>query len=198
MFVWWMMAHLSFQESSSSTSSFLASPPGDLLCDVLGFVPTVTSSSTLQIFWHKPLVMVAFLISNFPSLQHVQCCTPTRGFDGGCQTLTHAGLGFPFHFSFLYSELTESIQMMACVVWLSPLEAIQWRAWATASTSTVKLEVETLQAAPSSWMVVACCSIVKPQPDCLWWLSNHLAACCFLEWKPDLQSRPVYPLNAQV
>ena len=34
--------------------------------------------------------------------------------------------------------------MMACVVRLSPLEAIQRRAWVTASTSIVKLEVETV------------------------------------------------------
>ena len=75
----------------------------------------VASSLTLQIFWDTNHLwrlpcLLASLISNFPSLQHVQCSTPTRGFDDGCQTLTHAGLGFPFHFSFLYSELTESIQ----------------------------------------------------------------------------------------
>ena len=34
--------------------------------------------------------------------------------------------------------------MMACVVGLSPLEAVQRRAWVTASTSIVKLEVETV------------------------------------------------------
>ena len=42
------------------------------------------------------------------------------------------------------SMLIESVRMMACVVWLSPLEAIQRRAWVTASTSIVKLEVETV------------------------------------------------------
>ena len=40
---------------------------------------------------------------------------------------------------------------------LSLPEAIQWRAWVTASTSIVKLEVGTVQAALSSWMVVAPC-----------------------------------------
>ena len=35
----------------------------------------------------------------------------------------------------------------------------------TASTSIVKLEVETVWAALSSWMVVASCLTVKPQPD---------------------------------
>ena len=54
---------------------------------------------------------------------------------------------------------------MACVVWLSPLEGIQRRARVTASTSIVKLEVETVSAAMSSWMVVAPCLTVKPRPD---------------------------------
>ena len=55
--------------------------------------------------------------------------------------------------------------MMACVVRLSPLEAIQRRAWVTASTSIVKLEVETVLAALSSWMVVAPCLTEKPHSD---------------------------------
>ena len=54
---------------------------------------------------------------------------------------------------------------MACVVWLSPLEAIQWRAQVTASTSIVKLEAETIQAALSSWMVASPCLTVTPHPD---------------------------------
>ena len=40
---------------------------------------------------------------------------------------------------------------------LSPLEAIQRRACVTHSTSIVKLEVDTVQAALSSWMVGAPC-----------------------------------------
>ena len=44
-----------------------------------------------------------------------------------------------FHFC---SKLIECVRMMACVVRLSPLEAVQPRAWMTASTSFVKLEVE--------------------------------------------------------
>ena len=55
--------------------------------------------------------------------------------------------------------------MMACAVRLSPLEAIQRRAWMAASNSTVKLEVETVKAALSSRMVVAPCLTVKPHPD---------------------------------
>ena len=55
--------------------------------------------------------------------------------------------------------------MMACVVRLSLLEAIQRREWVTVSTSIVKLEVEIVQAALSSWMVVAPCLTMKPHPD---------------------------------
>ena len=48
---------------------------------------------------------------------------------------------------------------------LSLLEAIQWKAWVPASTSIVKLGVETVQAALSLWMVVAPCLTVKSHPD---------------------------------
>ena len=54
---------------------------------------------------------------------------------------------------------------MTCVVRLSPLEAVQWRAGATASTSIIKLEVETVKDVLYSWMVVAPCLTVKPHPD---------------------------------
>ena len=50
-------------------------------------------------------------------------------------TFTHASLGFPFHF--FCSKLLESVRMVACVVWVSPLEAIQW--WMSAFTSTVSI-----------------------------------------------------------
>ena len=40
------------------------------------------------------------------------------------------------------SKLIESVRMMACVVGLSLLEAVQRRSWVTASTSIVQLEVE--------------------------------------------------------
>ena len=52
-------------------------------------------------------------------------------------------------------KFIESVRMVACVVRLSPLEAVQRREWVIASTSIVKLEVETEKAALSSWMVVA-------------------------------------------
>ena len=62
-------------------------------------------------------------------------------------------MGFPFHVLFYsivvvvvvvasnpVSKPIVSVRIMACVVRLSPLEAIQRRAWVTASTSIVKLE----------------------------------------------------------
>ena len=58
----------------------------------------------------------------------------------------------------------ESERIMACVVCLL-FEEIQRRAWVTASTSLVKLEVGTVRAALSSWMVVAPLLTVKPYPD---------------------------------
>ena len=57
----------------------------------------------------------------------------------------YSGLPIPL-FTFC-SKLIESVKMMTFVVRLSPLEAIQRRAWLTASTSVVKLEVETVCAA---------------------------------------------------
>ena len=65
--------------------------------------------------------------------------------------------GLPIPLLTFCSKFIDSVRMMARVVCLSPLEAIQRRAWVTASTSIVKLEVETVWAALSSWTVVAPC-----------------------------------------
>ena len=111
------------------------------------------------------------LLGHFPSLRYVQGSTTIGVFEGGYRTVDtcqinvlfyvwsqqrdirspptpmscHASLGFLFHFSLLLfcNKLIESVRMMACVVRLSPLEAVQRRAWETASTFIVKLEVET-------------------------------------------------------
>ena len=48
---------------------------------------------------------------------------------------------------------------------LSPLEAIQRRPRVTASTSIVQLEVKTVEAAMSSWILVAPCLTVKHKHD---------------------------------
>ena len=58
--------------------------------------------------------------------------------------MRHSSLGFPFHFSLCVAVTLKAMRMMACAVGLSPLDAIQRRAWMTASTSIVKLEVETV------------------------------------------------------
>ena len=52
--------------------------------------------------------------------------------------------GLPIPLFTFCSKLIESARMMASVVRLSASEAIQRRAWVTASTSIVKLEVETV------------------------------------------------------
>ena len=96
-------------------------------------------------------------------------------------------------------KLIESVRMMACMVWLSPLEANQRRAWVTASTSIVKLEFFflTVYAAVSSWMVVTPCWTVKPHPD--WSLVTEpsvytMRSCGLLfSWMRSLISDSVLP-----
>ena len=76
------------------------SPPGDRWCDALRCVLLNTSDLPRR----KPLVMAACpaslpcLLGHFPSIRRVQSSTPTGDFEGGCRTLTHASMGFPFHF----------------------------------------------------------------------------------------------------
>ena len=106
-----------------------------------------------------------YLIGHFPSLRHVQGSTPTGVFKGRCRLFDIFQSGLPIPLFIFCSKPIESGRMTACVLRLSPLEAIQRRAWVTASTSIVKLEVETVQAALSSWMVVTPCLTVKPYPD---------------------------------
>ena len=115
------------------------SAPGDRWSDGPGdLCPTLTSALPRRFshLWGL-LCPPICLLGHFPSLRHVQGSTPTGVFEGGYQKLTHTSVGFPF-FTFC-CQLIESVRMMACVVWLSPLEAIQWRACATACTSTVKV-----------------------------------------------------------
>ena len=110
--------------------------PGDRWCDVLGNMHegSVSSSSILQIFRDAShlrwlLWPQVYLLCRFPSLRHVQGSTPTGIFEGGCRPLTHSSLGLPFHRFLFCNKLIESVRMMACVVWLSPLETIQQRVW---------------------------------------------------------------------
>ena len=50
--------------------------------------------------------------------------------------------GLPSTFN-LDSKLNESVRMTVCVVWLSPLEAVQRKVGESGSISIVKLKVET-------------------------------------------------------
>ena len=117
-------------------------------CPWLVPAASVSNSSTLQIFreashlW-RLLCLPVYLLCRFPSLGHVQGSTPTV-FEGRCRPLAHSTLGIPFHFSLCVAVSLKAMRMMACVVGLSPLDAIQRRAWVTASTSIAKLEVETV------------------------------------------------------
>ena len=79
------------------------SPPGDWWCDVFGFVPagSVSSSLTLQIFcganhlWWLHCLL-ACLLGRFHWLLHVKASSMSTGiFQGWCWTLSHANLLFP-------------------------------------------------------------------------------------------------------
>ena len=114
MFVWLTMA-LShpFKEDRLAKRFQRLSLPGDRWCDVLGFVPagSVSSSSTFWIFQEAShlwglFCLPVYLLGCFPSIRHAQGSIPTGVFKGGCQPLTHSSLGFPFHFSlFVASSL---------------------------------------------------------------------------------------------
>ena len=65
---------------------------GDRWCDVLSSVAagSVSSSSTLQIFWKAShfwglLGLPVCLLSHFPSFRHVQGSTPKGVLEGGCR-----------------------------------------------------------------------------------------------------------------
>ena len=116
------------------------SPPGDRWCDVFDFVPVVSVSSswTLQIFRDATRLWWVFFRVYLLSFPLTPACPGQYNIDT-CQP------GLPISFYTFCSRLIESVRMMACEVWLSPLEAIQRRACVTASISIVKLVVETLR-----------------------------------------------------
>ena len=77
--------------------------------------------------------------------------TPACGLSGAVHTQEFPQLdadtpqsGLPIPLVTFCSKLIEPVRTMACVVRLSLLEAVQWRAWVTAFTSIVKLEVGTV------------------------------------------------------
>jgi len=91
--------------------------------------------------------------------------------DGSHQTWMHmpiwaSDLTFHFFLFFFCRKPTEPVKMIACVVWQSPLKAIQRRAWVTVSTSLSSWRFRPNRLhCRSSWMVVAPCLTVKPHPD---------------------------------
>ena len=148
-------------------------------------------------FWHFPrsklLVRVALPTSlSARSLPFTPACpghTP-RNFRRWMLTIDTFQSGLPVPLFTFCSKLIESVRMMACVVWLSPLEA--------------KLHVWQLPPPLSSWMLrpyrlhrlYGLWSHLawqwSPTLTGLWWLSHQctlclwlwgLTVCCFLEWE---------------
>ena len=84
------------------------SPPGNQCCDVLGFVPTgsVSSSSILKAF-HDGSHLWLLLH------QHVQyICMNLWRWITDCRALTHANLSFPFHFLYHAQSISEDDSMV--------------------------------------------------------------------------------------
>ena len=116
-------------------------PPCDRWCDVLGFVPagSVSNCSTLQIFrdashlWGL-LCPPVYLLGHFGSLRHIQGSTCThRIFRRWRSTIGTFQSGLPDRRFIFCSKFIESVRRRTCVVWLSPLEAINPAgSWVTA------------------------------------------------------------------
>ena len=97
--------------------------------------------------------------------------------------------GIPILFFTFCNKFIESVRMMAYVVRLSPLEAIQRRAWVTASTSIVQLEVETIVIGCTVFMDGSCTLLDSEAPpwlvfgdsdQCTLW---GLTVFCFPKWE---------------
>ena len=141
----------SFQRRSSSVSSSIAS----LLQAIDGVCLWLCARwqclkflSISDLTRSKPLVRVALpsrlsarSFSFSPACPGQYTHRRFRRWTSTIDTL-HSGLPIPL-FTFC-SKLIQSVRMMACVVWLSPRETIQRKEWVTASTSIVKLEIETV------------------------------------------------------
>ena len=169
----------------------LESPLDNSWCDVLGFVPagSVPSSSTLRIkidashlrwllfqpvdllgLFHRPIStsMVFSLDSGLSRVVHPQ------GFSRVWVEHWHLpSVCYLFRF---YRSVPEPLRIMTHEAWLSALEAIQRKACATASFHFHgELEVETLKAALSSWVMFAPCLTEKAHPDWLLMTRNQSA-----------------------
>ena len=151
MFTWLTMAlSRPFKEDRPALHLSLLSPLGDWWCSNLGFVAagTVSGSSTLQTFryWSHLCWLLfppVYLLDHFSSFRHVEGSTTVEftKLDVKYWHMPVWASNSTFQFC---SKLIESVKMMACVARLSPLKAVQRRAWVTATTSIVKLEAETV------------------------------------------------------
>ena len=191
---WWPIPVLS-EKIVKRFLIWCLSPLGDWWCDVFGFVPagSISSSSTRHIFrdanhlWRLICPPVS-LLGHSPWLRRVQGSTSTWVFEGGCRRLTHASLGFPFHFSLFVASALNLWGRLECVIWLSPLGAIQRRAWATASTSIVELEVKTIIIDCTVFMDGSRALLDSETPPWPVFGDSHLCTlldivvCWFLEW----------------
>ena len=123
---------LSYQGRSSSTSSFHTS-----LLQVINGVMSLALCSKIvsQVPQHltlprcKPLVMVALPASlsawSFPFTPACPGRYTHRSFERWMSVIDTFQSGLPIPLFDFCSKFIESVRMTACVVWLSPLEAIQ-------------------------------------------------------------------------
>ena len=174
MFIRLMMTLLSFQNSRKTMEHcFLfpcLSPPGDSSvwcpwhCVPAG---SVSSSSTLQIFWDAShlwwmLYLPVYLLSHFPSLQHVQGSTSTVVLKGRGWPLTYIPVWASHYYSSLFVANSLNLRGwrhcgLTVTSWGKPVEGMgdyfhlhcQAGGW-------------DVQAALSSWMVVTHCLTMKP------------------------------------
>ena len=119
----------SFQGRSSSASSFHTSPPGDRWCVVPGFVPAGSVSSSLKqatgegCFSRHCVCSVISLHTGMLKVVHPQSVRRWMS------TIDTFQSGLPIPLFTVCSKLIEPVRTMACVVRLSPLEAVQRRAY---------------------------------------------------------------------
>ena len=114
-------------------------------CCVSSFSPLQILQDTARL--RQLFCLLVCLLGHFPWLQCVQDSTSIGVLKGGCQTLSHAGLGFPFHLLLFAAGLLKLCGRWQVQSWQSPLKAIEQRAYiwpVTASISVVKLVVKTL------------------------------------------------------
>ena len=104
------------------------------------FLSSQTRATCDNCFVRQSICSVISLHSVMSRAVHPQVFSKA---DAG-RTLTHASLGFSFRILLFSCKLVEPVRIMACVVWLSPLEAVQGRACVTAR---FHLQVQNFRAA---------------------------------------------------